>query len=648
MHDKKMYITTPIYYVTAKPHLGSLYSTLLADYFARWYKLRGNAVRMVTGTDEHGQKVAQAASQAGAQPKAFVDQFVPAFKSAWDQYEIRYERFIRTTDEDHLKAVHTLINTLRDTGDIYKAEYTGWYCTPCETFLTDVPADAHEPACPSCGRATKYVSETAYFFKLSAYQERLLKWYAHHPNFIVPHERAQEVISFVTSGLKDLCISRSTVKWGIPFPHDPEHTVYVWVEALCNYLTAAGYPDHLLDHHWWPADMHILGKDIIRFHAVYWPALLMAADLPLPKQLLVHGWITVDTKKMSKSLDNVVDPVMLAKEFDVDVIRYYLLRTMPINQDGDFSIASLEQHQNADLANDLGNLAQRMLVLASKYNITTLTPPDAWSSRSLELRDAGYDMVNDVINHVDERMVHQALIRIWRYVHLLNSYFHEHEPWKLAARDPKAFHEVLSAVAHGLHTVAILLLPVMPRKMETLLQSLGKHATIAHEHDHIAHVQNLSWHESYVLTQMPVLFPKREVTVIVDAKPDDAKKSVTEQKPKIKEPEAMATIGIDTFAAVHLVVGTIVDASTIPNSDKLLKLQVDCGSYGMRQILSGVRAWYTPEQIIGKQAIFVCNLANRMMMGIESQGMMVCAKDPAGHLTIATVGAPVANGTRLS
>lgn len=644
MSDKKMYITTPIYYVTAKPHLGSLYSTLLADYFSRWYKLRGKAVRMVTGTDEHGQKVAQAAAQAGAQPQAFVDQFVPAFKMAWDQYGIVYERFIRTTDSDHLRAVHTMINKLRDTGDIYQAQYVGWYCTPCETFMTDVDADAHEPACNSCGRPTKYLSETAYFFKLSAYQERLLQWYADHPSFIVPHERAQEVISFVTSGLKDLCISRSTVRWGIPFPGDPEHTVYVWVEALCNYLTAAGYPDHTLGRHWWPADMHILGKDIIRFHAVYWPALLMASDLPLPKQLLVHGWITVDAKKMSKSLDNVVDPVVLAKEFDVEVIRYYLLRTMPINQDGDFSIVSLEQHQNADLANDLGNLLQRMLVLASKYSITQLTPPPTWSSRSIELRDAGYDMINDVINHVDDRMVHLALIRIWRYIHQLNSYFHEHEPWKLAVRDVHAFHEILSATAHGLHTVAVLLLPVMPHKMEALLQGLGKHIVIAEERDHVFHLQNLSWHETYLLAQTPVLFPKREALVEV------VEKTTPTPKSKTKDPvqASVDTIGIDTFAAVHLVVGTILDAQIIPNSDKLLRLQVDCGSYGMRQILSGVRAWYTPEQIVGKQAIFVCNLANRMMMGIESQGMMVCAKDPSGNLTIATVGVPVANGTRLS
>ncbi|HML19297.1 MAG TPA: methionine--tRNA ligase, partial [Candidatus Dependentiae bacterium] len=334
----KYFVTTPIYYVTSGPHIGSLYSTLIADVAARYHALFGDNVFFLTGTDEHGQKVAQAAAKAGVEPKAFVDKVSDEYKKMWKLYDLNYTDFIRTTDERHKKAVYKWIETVEKKGDIYKAQYDGWYCVPDETFVTDQAVDGKAPLCPTCGRETIQLTEENYFFRLSAYQDRLLKFYKENPDFITPRERLNEVISFVESGLKDLSISRTTVSWAIPFPKDPAHRVYVWADALMNYATAVGYGDDSKTkefNYWWPADLHIMGKEIVKFHAAYWPAFLMAADLPLPKRLLVHGWITADGKKMSKSLGNVVDPVPLAATYGIEPVKYYLLRQLPISQDGD-------------------------------------------------------------------------------------------------------------------------------------------------------------------------------------------------------------------------------------------------------------------------------------------------------------------------
>jgi len=453
----KFYITTPIYYVTARPHLGSLYSTLFADVLARWHKLNGKKTFFLTGTDEHGQKISQAAQKAGMEPKAFVDQFIPAYQDTWKKFEIDYTYFVRTTGPDHIRGAQAFVQKLIDTGDIYKAVYEGWYCTPDETFVThstssqpshkasaDTAGQAHQgegnsssvrpeelrdkvaPACPSCGRETVFVSESTYFFKLSAYQDRLLKFYKDHPDFIVPKERANEVISFVESGLKDLSISRTTVPWGIPFPNDPEHTIYVWTEALCNYITAIGYGNANKQDEfkfWWPADVQVLGKDIVRFHAVFWPAFLMAADLPLPKQLLVHGWIKVDEQKMSKSLGNVVDPMALYDAYGPEPLRYYLLRQLPIGQDGNFNIEELETRITADLANDLGNLLNRLVVLAAKNESMILHAPKKWEGAAeLDLRDESLNMVQEFENYMKDFQFHQALGSLWKFIHKINVY----------------------------------------------------------------------------------------------------------------------------------------------------------------------------------------------------------------------------------
>ena len=641
MSNKKFYVTTPIYYVTAKPHLGSLYSTLLADVSARWQKLQGNKVFFATGTDEHGQKVAQAAQKAGQDPQEFVDYFIPSYKKAWDVYHIQYDAFVRTTDSQHIKAAQTLIKRLLDRDAIYQSQYEGWYCTPCETFVTEKTDLKKAPLCPSCGRSTERVAEKTYFFRLSAYQEKLLSFYKENPDFIVPKERANEVISFVESGLKDLSISRTTVKWGVPFPNDPEHTVYVWVEALCNYLTAIGYPDNQsLFNSWWPADLHILGKDIVRFHAIYWPAFLMAAELPLPKKLLVHGWIKVDQQKMSKSLGNVVDPMQLHDAYGSDQVRYYLLRYIPINQDGNFGTADLEQAIASELADDLGNLLQRMVTLAHKNNVIEVEAPKVWGDAELQLRGLAWDMIEDVENYMQDCMFHLALSRLWKFINQVNAYFHEQEPWKVVKKDTDRFVQIISATAHSLRVIGVLLWPVMPKKMEQLLASLN--IAFKPENNTLEQLELGGWHRQFVLKKIPVLFKK-----------PDIKKEVMQQSEKIttaetkkKEPQK-EYISIDDFAKVQLLVGTITACEPVEKSEKLLKLQVDFGQIGTRQILSGIKKFFDPADLINTQAVFVCNLKPRKMLGLESQGMLLTAQGDDNSLRIITPAGPVPNGTPL-
>jgi methionyl-tRNA synthetase len=635
----KFYVTTPIYYVTAKPHLGSLYSTLIADVLARWHKMKGEKVFFLTGTDEHGQKVAQAAHQAGKDPKAFVDSFIPAYQDAWKTYEIEYTKFIRTTDHAHIKGAQQFVQKLLDKGDIYKDSYSGWYCIQCETFVTpkEMATSQEQPACPTCSRATVKLVEETYFFKLSAYQDRLLKFYTDNPDFIMPKERLHEVTSFVQAGLKDLSITRTTVKWGIPFPHNPEHTIYVWVEALCNYLTGIGYGQSGAEetfNFWWPADVQVLGKDIIRFHGVYWIALLMAADLPLPKQLLVHGWIKVNEQKMSKSLGNVVDPLVLQTTYGVDPVRYYLMRYIPTNQDGDFSTESLERAIEKDLANDLGNLLNRMLVLAEKNNMLTVNAPIVWDTGAIDLRDECANMITDVFSYMEDAQFHMALARIWKSIHHVNVYFHENEPWKLAQSNLKLFEQVLSATCHSLSTIGLLLWPVMPKKMEALLTSLGisvnTHTTILHK------LIEDGWHISFKLLKIAPLFHKPET--------EQRMEQPTTAPVAVQEPSYIA---IEDLMKVELTVGMIEQCEIVPQSDKLFKMQVDFGDKGKRQILSGIRQFYAAEELIGRQGLFTLNLKPRKMLGLESHGMMLMANDATGKPQIMSPKQLVPNGTRL-
>lgn len=639
MNQKKFYVTTPIYYVTAKPHLGSLYSTLLADVAARWYKLNDYKTFFLTGTDEHGQKVAQAAQAAGLDPKRFVDSFIDAYKSMWKSYEIDYTYFIRTTDTAHVQAVQTWIKRLIQKGDIYKAFYEGFYCTPCETFVTEESEITDKnigPACPSCARSTSLVSEESYFFKLSAYQDKLLEFYETHKDFIVPCERFNEVISFVKSGLKDLSISRTTVKWGIPFPDDNHHVTYVWADALNNYITAIGYGDESRTQEfnfWWPADLQILGKDIVRFHAVYWPAFLMASDLEIPKKLLVHGWLKVNNQKMSKSFGNVVDPQQLLDTYGAEAVRYYLVRHMAITQDSEFSTQDLEQRINSDLANDLGNLLNRMVTLSHKRDLIKVESVNL-SEKEIELRNSFITMLENFKIEMELGYYYRALNFLWRFINDVNSYFHAQEPWKV--KDADRFKQIISATAHSLHGIAILLMAVLPTKMNLMLESLG----IKFD-SNIDNIEALSksWTLKFNLSKIPNLFEKIE-----PVKNQETEQTMSEQT---QQTPAYENINIQDFTKVMLLVGTIEQCEEMPKSDKMLKLQVNFGEFGVRQILSGVKKYFSCQDLLGKQGTFVYNLTPRAMLGTESHGMMLFAQDETGKRLVVSPTEKVPNGTRL-
>jgi methionyl-tRNA synthetase len=657
---KKFYVTTPIYYVTAGPHLGNFYSTLLADVAGRYHKLAGQEVFFLTGTDEHGQKVAQAAQNAGMQPKEFTDSFIASFKAMWLKYEIAYDYFIRTTDADHVKAVQVWLQNLIDQGDIYKGSYQGWYCTPCESFVTEkdsVPVDAGQALiCPDCHRATGEVFESCYFFKLSAYQDRLLEFYENNPHFITPKERMAEVVNFVKSGLKDLSISRTTISWGIPFPGDDAHVTYVWADALNNYITAVGYgndarADELAK--WWPADLQIMGKDIVRFHAIYWPAFLMASKLAMPKKLLVHGWIKVADQKMSKSLGNAIDPMQLAADYGVDEIRYYLTRKMAITQDSQFAIEDIEQSINSELANAFGNLLNRMATLAVKNQAEHLDAPAVWSASSQELQKQCQLLVDEVWQLVEDGMFYRAVARIWDYINLVNAYFHEHEPWKMVKHDREQFLQVMSAAAHSLQVIGVLLWPVMPKKMEIMLASLG--CPFDTNKNYMKEFTTMSWKNSFVIQQIATLFTKSEIKkseIIIDATPSEkievkplAVKEVVGQS--VVQDESKEFISIEDFAKLDLRIGTIVQCEIVTGSDKLVKSQVDFGDLGMRQVLSGIRKAYSPEDLVGKQALFVVNLKPRKMMGHDSQGMMLLALDELAGLQLMSPVVQVKPGSKV-
>lgn len=649
MSKNKFYVTTPIYYVNAKPHLGTLYSTLVADTAARWHKILGKEVFFLTGTDEHGQKIQEKAEQEGKDPKAFTDSMIEPFKRVWKLYGIEYDRFIRTTDEDHKGAVKHWIEQLKEQGDIYKDSYSGWYCVPCEAFVNaETEAEKDDEGtylCPAHKKPLTQLSEESYFFKLSNYQEKLLEFYNQNPNFITPKERMNEVLSFVKSGLKDLSISRKTVSWGIPFPGDEEHTVYVWGDALNNYISALGYGQNDEQaqknfEHWWPADMQVLAKDIVRFHAVYWPAFLMAAGIELPKRLLVHGYVLMDKQKMSKSLGNAIDPDVLAESYGVDQVRYYLMRKMAITQDGSFSLQDLEEHVTADLANNLGNLLNRTISLAHKNGVTEIAPRDFTLEESKELHKKYAAMFNVYAKEMTAGYYHMALAELWKFISEVNAYFHKMQPWLLARKDKEKFVEVITAACNSLYTIGIMLWPVMPNKMEELLKALGKEFVSGTNYGDV--LSNNIWNGTFVLTkQDEPLFVRPEVKV---EEPAAAQKETKEAK---KEEKKDDSITIQDFWKVDIRTGTVLSCERVPKSDKLYKFEVDFGPLGKRQILSGVAKELKEEQLLGKQGVFVVNLPPRKMMGLESQGMMLFVEEEGGTMQIVTAGDTVKNGSKV-
>lgn len=643
MQKNKFYVTTPIYYVNSKPHLGTLYSTLLADVFARFNKLEGKEVFFLTGTDEHGQKIAQKAAEKNTDPQTFADSIIPEFKTVWKKYELAYDKFIRTTDAEHIIAVQSWIEQLLAQGDIYKSSYKGLYCIPCETFITNKQFESEvNKLCPTCGRDIEEIVEENYFFRLSAYQDKLLAFYEKNPDFIIPKERLNEVISFVKGGLEDLSISRAGVKWGIPFPTDPSQTVYVWADALNNYISAIGYANREKAaqeafNFWWPADLQVMAKDILRFHAVYWPAFLMASSLPLPKKLLVHGYILMGSEKMSKSKGNVIEPLQLAEKYGVEQVRYYLMRQISVNQDGHFDIEDLEGRINSDLANTLGNLLHRVLLLALNSDLNSVESPSVYEESSEALRMRNEEAFRSYWDNMNHGQPHMALAELWRFISDVNAYFNNLEPWKVAKTNKEFFREIIASTCNSIYSIALMIWPIMPKKSEEILSLIGHKLNLGT--NYITQLRLNKWNNRFDLSKpSKPLFEKIEI------------KEEEKENPKVsseKKEEVTSYINIEDLAKVDLRVGTILSCEPVSGSDKLFKLEVDFGPLGKRQILSGVRQHFKAEDLVGKQGVCVVNLPPRKMLGLTSEGMMLYAFDEKGNSSLASVSGLVENGTRL-
>jgi methionyl-tRNA synthetase len=620
----KYYLTTPIYYINGLPHIGHVFTTVLSDVIARYHRMLGNDVYFLTGTDEHGQKAEKAAKEAGVSPQELADSIVPNFEKLWKQLNISNNDFIRTTEARHKQGVEEIFRRAHANGDIYLGTYEGWYCTADENFLTE--GQLVDGKCPDCGRAVDRVQEESYFFRLSRYQEPLLKYYRDNPHFVVPPSRFNEVISFVEGGLRDLSISRTKVKWGIPLPVDPKHTIYVWFDALCNYVTALGFPNHPLYNRYWPADLHVIGKDIVRFHCVYWPAFLLSAGIPLPRQALVHGWWLKESEKISKSRGNVVDPQTLISTFGVDPLRYFLIREAPLEGDGNYSFDTILKRVNSDLANDLGNLASRTLTMVARYSDGKI--PGS-TSEAPAFRGTLEEIAARVAVYSAQFSFSRLLADVWSVVNALNRYIVEEQPWTLA-KDPSKrdrLNGVLYNTSEALRLIAGLIAPVMPDSADRIWQQLGISAKASQ-----AQIKDLTWGK---------LMPDTKIGDIQPVFPR-IEEQASESAPAAPEPEKVYA-SIEDFQKLGLKVGEIKTAEPVPKSKKLMKLMVDLGTE-VRQLVAGIAEVYTAEELIGRQVIVVSNLKPTKIMGVESNGMILAASVD-GKPILARVTGTVPNGT---
>ena len=618
------YITTPIYYVNDIPHIGHAYTTIIADTLARFQKLAGREVFFLTGTDEHGQKVEKAAAEKGLKPIELADRVVVRFKDLWKDLEISNDYFIRTTEPFHERGVQKLFSRLMDKGDIYKGSYQGWYCLGEENFLTDdVPLTPEGlKLCPDCGRKATVVTEETYFFRLSAYQKPLLEFYESHPNFVRPQSRMNEVASFVRGGLKDLSITRTTVKWGIPVPGDPGHTIYVWFDALNNYLTAIGYDwNQALYEKFWPASVHLIGKDILRFHAVFWPAFLMAGGFALPECVFGHGWWLKDEAKMSKSKGNVLDPYVIIKAFGPDPLRYFLLREIPIGNDGNFSHEGFIHRVNSDLANDLGNLVHRTLTMARSYFRGAIPEPEKERDDDRKIREDFAALKKSVYGHYENYAVNKALEDIWVYINTVNKYLAANEPWKLS-KDPvlrPRLARVLSQAAAAIRAISYLLYPVMPGSAQKIWDFLGEKEPL--QEQAYADLDFRGPRPGQTVKEPIPLFPRVDLNVFLaeDIAPTE------KHKEKIEQTEGtMDIISYDEFKRMDLRAAHVLKAEKVEGAQKLIKLEIDIGTE-KRQIVAGVAETYKPEDLVGKKIVVIVNLKPAVIRGVESRGMLLAA-----------------------
>ena len=661
MDKNTFYITTPIYYPSDKLHIGHSYTTVACDALARFKRMQGKEVMFLTGTDEHGQKIQDKAADAGVTPKEYVDRIVATVKDLWKLLDVSYDRFIRTTDDYHVETCQKIFTQLYEQGDIYKGEYIGHYCKPCESFWTD--SQLVDGKCPDCGREVYDAHEEAYFFKTSKYADRLLKLYEENPQFIQPESRKNEMIAFIKQGLQDTCVSRTSVKWGIPVPFDPKHTMYVWVDALSNYISALGYGNEKYHDYdkFWPADLHMVGKEILRFHTILWPAMLMALDLPLPKRVFGHGWLLMNGGKMSKSVGNVVDPVILCDRYGVDAIRYFLLREIPFGNDGMFTNEALINRINCDLANDLGNLLSRTVAMCEKYFGGTVAPTGAATEFDEDLKAVVSAMPAQVAKDMDELLIPQALQEIFKAIQRANKYIDETAPWALAKDESKKeqLQQVLYNLCESLRMAAILLNAYLPNTAPKMAAQLGlAEGELSFE--------DLSWGKraSYTVHKGEALFPRIDVNKELAelAAQDAARKAAAEaakaaEKPaeapkaeqaEAKEQEHLPEITIDDFAKCEMRVAKVLTCERLKESKKLLKFTLFDGERE-RTILSGIAKWYAPEDLIGKHLCIVANLAPRPMMKGKyvSEGMIVSAEDDEGNVTVLQLPETVKPGAQL-
>ncbi len=633
MSKEKFYITTAIAYTSRKPHIGNSYEIVMTDAIARYKRLQGYDVFFQTGTDEHGQKIEEIAAAEGITPKQHVDRVAGEIREICDLLNTTYDKFIRTTDPDHEKVIQKIFKKLYDQGDIYKGHYEGMYCTPCESFWTE--SQLVDGKCPDCGREVKPAREEAYFLKLSKYQKQLEEYIESNENFIYPESRKKEMLNnFIKPGLQDLCVSRTSFKWGIPVDFDPKHVVYVWLDALANYITGIGYdPDGSTEQYkkYWPADVHIIGKDIVRFHTIYWPIMLMALGEPLPKQVFGHPWLLFGTDKMSKSRGNVIYADDLVDLFGVDAVRYYLLAEMPYASDGSITYENMIERYNADLANTLGNLVNRTVAMTNKYFDGVVQPGDVSEDIDNELKSLAVETVGKVDKLLSEYRVSDTLDAIFTLAKRCNKYIDETTPWALAKDEEKKARlgTVLYNLLESIRFLAVLLSPFLPETSDKILAQLN---TDIKDYDSLSAFGALK--AGTVVGKAEPLFARidaKEMFEKIEARTEAAQEAAKEENAEVEEAEGLAKIGIEDFSKVELRVAEIKDCEPVKKAKKLLKLTLDDGSKTPRIVASGIAKWYKPEDLIGHKVIVVSNLKPAVLCGVESNGMILAAdaKDEA-------------------